>query len=48
MGHNSIKVCGQGFTINGQVYTHPTHSVGYSKGAGSGEGSFAKYVRGQM
>lgn len=25
MGHNSIKLCGQDFIINSQVYTHPTH-----------------------
>lgn len=42
MGHNSIKVCGKDFTINGQVYTYPTHVLwDTAKGLGQG-GKFWK------
>lgn len=38
MGHNSIKLCGKDFIINGQVYTHPTHVLwDTAKGLGQGK-----------
>lgn len=37
MGHNSIKVCGQDFIINGQVYAHPTHVL-WDTARGRGQG----------